>query len=110
MSNNRLLSIYFILKQDFVFSALLLLEQTLLKRFGFYYQNSYLSEVLLDVRTSTKFLGPFLRDIGSRRDVMTAYMKGFLVGSEFAAIDLTAYSRLIKDISNITRKKERKSR
>jgi len=42
-----------------------------------------------DIRTSTKFLGPFLQDIGSRRGVMTAYMKEFLVGSEFAAIDLS---------------------
>jgi transposase len=76
-------------KELFVFSALRLLEQTPLKRFGFYYQNSYLSEVLPDVKTSIKFLCPFLRDIGSRRDVMTAYMKEFLVGSEFAAIDLS---------------------
>ena len=76
-------------KELFVLSALRLLEQTPLKRFGFYYQNSHLSEVLPDVRTSTKFLGPFLRDIGSRRKVMTAYMKEFLVGSEFAAIDLS---------------------
>nr|QNO51529.1 hypothetical protein CBNPKNJC_00044 [Methanosarcinales archaeon ANME-1 ERB6] len=76
-------------KELFVFSALRLLEQTPLKRFGFYYQNSYLSEVMPDVRTSTKFLGPFLQDIGSRRKVMTAYMKEFLVGSGFAAIDLS---------------------
>jgi hypothetical protein len=37
-----------------VLSALQLLEQTPLKRFGSYYQNSHLSEVLPDVRTSTK--------------------------------------------------------
>ena len=72
-----------------MFAALRFLEQTPLKRFEFYYQNSYLSEVLPDVRTSTKFLGHFLRDIDSRRSVMTAYMKEFLVGSEFAAIDLS---------------------
>ena len=48
-----------------------------------------MSEVMPDVRTSTKFLGPFLWDIGSRRGVMAEFMKGFLVGSEFAAIDLS---------------------
>jgi len=52
-----------------------------------------------EVRTSTKFLGHFLRDIGSRRGVMTEFMKEFLVGSEFAAIDLSEIFTFSKGVN-----------
>jgi hypothetical protein len=86
-------------KEIFVFSVLRLLEQSPLKRLGFYYRNSYLSEVMPEVRTSTKFLGHFLRDIGSRRGVMTEFMKEVLVGSEFAAIDLSEIFTFSKGVN-----------
>jgi len=76
-------------KELFVMSVFRLVEQSPLKRLGFYYQNSYLSESIPGARMSTKFLGPFLRDIGSFRGAMAEFMKEFVIGSEFAAIDLT---------------------
>ena len=76
-------------KELFMMSVFRLVEQSPLKRLKFYYQNSYLSESVPDARMSTKFLGPFLREIGSCRGAMAEFMKEFMIGSEFAAIDLT---------------------
>jgi len=66
-----------------------LIDGSPLKRLSFYYHSSFLSETLRDTRSSAKFLGPFLREIGSKRESMKNFMKEFLVGSEFAAIDLS---------------------
>ena len=76
-------------KEIFTMSIFRLVEQSPLKRFDFYYHNSHLSGSMPDARMSTKFLGPLLRDIGSRRDAIVKFMKEFVVGSELAAIDLT---------------------
>ncbi|ODS39696.1 hypothetical protein BEH94_06825 [Candidatus Altiarchaeales archaeon WOR_SM1_SCG] len=86
-------------KEIFMMSVFRLVEQSPLKRFDFYYHNSYLSESVPDARMSTKFLGPFLRDIGSRRENMTEFMKEFVVGSEFAAIDLTEIFTFSKGVN-----------
>jgi len=76
-------------KEVFLLSLFRLTNRSPLKRFGFYYNTSYLSESHTNVRTSGRFLGQFLRDIGSRRGPMADFMKEFLIGSEFAAIDMT---------------------
>lgn len=76
-------------KELFSLAVFRLCEKSPLKRIDFYYKNSYLSESLKDVRTSRKFLGPFLREIGNRREFIKRFMRSFMVASEYAIIDLT---------------------
>lgn len=76
-------------KELFLLSAFRLTEKSPLKHIGFYYDNSYLSEAIGGVRTSQKFLGPFLRGIGSRREAMKRFMRGFVIGTRYAIVDLT---------------------
>lgn len=76
-------------KELFTLAVFRLTEKSPLKRIGFYYNTSYLSESLKGVRTSQKFLGSFLREIGSNRELMKQFMRSFIVGTEYAIIDIT---------------------
>jgi len=76
-------------KTLYALSVLRLVEKTPLKRFELAYHTSYISEEFPGLNLSAKYLGPFLREIGCRREAMTGFMKTFLSGSEHAAIDLT---------------------
>lgn len=76
-------------KELFSLAVFRLTEKSPLKRIGFYYQNSYLSETIEDVRTSQKFLGPFLRNIGIQRESIKKFMRRFMIDTDYAIIDLT---------------------
>jgi len=76
-------------KELFSLALFRLMEKSPLKHIGFCYANSYLSEIINGVRTSQKFLGPFLQRIGIRRELMKEFMRSFMVNTEYALIDLT---------------------
>ncbi len=76
-------------KELFTLAIFRLTEKSPLKRISFYYHTSYLSESLKDVRTSQRFLGSFLGEIGSQRELMKQFMRSFVVGTEYAIIDVT---------------------
>lgn len=76
-------------KELFCLSVFRLMEKSPLKRMNFYYKNSYISEAIKDVRTSGKFLGKFMREIGVRRESMKEFMGYFMIDTEYAVIDLT---------------------
>ena len=76
-------------KELFCLALFRLIERSPLKRMGFYYENSHISERIKNVRTSGKFLGRFLREIGMQRELMKEFMRSFIVDTEYAIIDLT---------------------
>ena len=83
-------------KELFSLAVFRLTEKSPLKRVGFYYDNSYFSESFKGVRTSQKFLGSFLREIGSRRELIKDFMRVFMADGKYGIIDLTnifSYSR-----------------
>lgn len=76
-------------KELFSLALFRLMEKSPLKHIGFYYANSYLSEIINGMRTSQKFLGPFLQRIGIRRELMKDFMRSFMIKADYALIDLT---------------------
>lgn len=77
-----------------------LMEKSPLKRMRFYYMNSYISETLKEVRTSGKFLGNFLREIGIQRELMKQFMRSFMIHTDYALIDLTDIFSYSKGLIN----------
>jgi hypothetical protein len=76
-------------KELFVLATLRLSEKAPLKKISFYYETSFLSELLAGTRTSKNFLGPFLRDVGVRRESIKSFMRSFMISTEYAIIDIT---------------------
>lgn len=76
-------------KELFCLAVFRLMEKSPLKRINIYYMDSYISETIKDVRTSGKFLGNFMREIGIRRELMKQFMRSFMIDTEYALIDLT---------------------
>lgn len=76
-------------KELFSLAVFRLIEKSTLKMAQFHYQNSFLSECIKGARMSPKFLGPFLRDIGTKRESIQQFMCSFLVDTEYAVIDVT---------------------
>lgn len=76
-------------KELFCLAVFRLMEKSPLKHVRFYYTNSYISETIKKVRTSGKFLGNFLREIGVRRESMKEFMRLFMIHTDYALIDLT---------------------
>lgn len=76
-------------KELFTLAIFRLTEKSPLKRIGFHYCTSYLSESIKGVRTSQKFLGSFLREIGSSRELMKQFMRSFILATDYAIIDIT---------------------
>ncbi len=65
-----------------------LLHASPLKRIDFYYQTSYMSEIL-EARTSPGFLSSLLRTIGLGRENTMIFLRHFVVEDDIAVIDLT---------------------
>ncbi len=71
-----------------IFAMFRLMHASPLKRVKFYYDTSYISEII-DADVSPKALSSLLRDIGLRRETTQAFLKHFLKGQEAGIIDLT---------------------
>lgn len=76
-------------KELFTLAVFRLTEKSTIKMIQFHYQNSFLSETIKGTRASSKFLGPFLRDVGVRRESIKQFMRSFLIDTEYAIIDIT---------------------
>ncbi|MCL5677679.1 MAG: hypothetical protein M1442_00215, partial [Candidatus Thermoplasmatota archaeon] len=73
----------------FSFAALRLLHNAHIKNLEFHYETSYLSELIPDADLSDRRVGGMLREIGMDRESMISFMRNFISGSGYAAIDLT---------------------
>ncbi len=71
-----------------VFAMFRLMHASPLKSVKFYYDTSYVSEIM-DADVSPKALSSLLRDIGTRRETTQSFLKRFLKDGEVAIIDLT---------------------
>lgn len=87
-------------KELFVLATLRLIERSPLKNINYYFSNSYLSNILVETRTSKNFLGPFLREVGSRRESIKQFMRSFMVDIEYALIDLTHIFSYSEEVMN----------
>ena len=73
-----------------------LLHASPLKRIDFYYQTSYMSEIL-EARTSPGFLSSLLRTIGLGRENTMIFLRHFVVEDDIAVIDLTTVFSMTVD-------------
>lgn len=87
-------------KELFILAIMRLLEKSPLKNIYFYYKNSYISEIIKNAKISDKYVGHFLRIMGSRREPMKDYMRSFMVGAEYAIVDLTHIFSYSKGVMN----------
>ena len=76
-------------RELFAFAAMRLLHNTHIKNLEFHYETSWLSELIPDAQLSDRHVGGMLREVGIDREQMTAFMRSFVSGGGYAAIDLT---------------------
>lgn len=74
----------------FAIAASRMIEQCPFKRTGNQYANSYISEILPDLRLSPKDISAFLREFGSKRAEMVEFMRGFIGDDANILFDGTA--------------------
>ena len=74
----------------FAISLSRLIEQCPFKRTENHYANSYVSEVLLDLKLSPKDISFFLRDFGNKRAEMVEFMRGYIGDDANILFDGTA--------------------
>lgn len=76
-------------KELWSMAYLRLMYQTPLKHLGLYYQTSFISETLPQVRFSDKSITACLRDTGQQRGKIVTFLQRFVKGSSFVLIDAT---------------------
>jgi transposase len=76
-------------KELWSMAYLRLMYQTPLKHLDLYYQTSFISETLPQVRFSDKSITACLRDIGQQRGKIVTFLQRFVKGSSFVLIDAT---------------------
>lgn len=76
-------------KEMAVFAVVRLFHSSPLKNVIHYYATSHLSDIFLGATVSPKSLSSLLRFLGERRGKAVEFMKEFVMGSEFAVLDLT---------------------
>ena len=79
-----------------------LLHNTHIKNLEFHYSTSFLSELIPDADLSDRVVGSMLREVGMDRSSMTAFMRNFMTGSGYAAIDLTHVLSLSEGVISST--------
>lgn len=87
-------------KEIFVLALLRMIEKSPLKNVQFYYHNSFISETLKNTRTSDKFLGHFLREIGMQRELIKDFMRSFMVDTKYGIVDLTHVFSYSENVMN----------
>ena len=86
----------------FSFAALRLLHNAHIKNLEFHYETSFLSELIPDADLSDRRVGGMLRDVGMDRETMTSFMRNFVSGGGYAAIDLTHVLSLSEGVISST--------
>jgi len=76
-------------KELWSMAYLRLMYQTPLKHLDLYYQTSFVSETLPQVRFKDKGITACLRDIGQERGKIVSFLQRFVGGSSFVLIDAT---------------------
>lgn len=76
-------------KEIYTIAMLRLFYKTHLKNLQFYYENSYLSEIIKDAELTQKFTGIFLRNLGTERELVLKYTNKFMVTNQTVVIDMT---------------------
>ncbi len=89
-------------KEITIFAMARLFHASPLKNVLHYYATSHLSDVLPDAGVSPRQLGHLLSSLGTRRGKMVEFMKGFVLGNEFMAMDLTHVFSLSEDVISAT--------
>lgn len=85
-------------KEIYVFSIFRLLYNSPIKNLMTYYTTSFISEILPKTHLSPKVVGNMLRDIGKEREKAKLFLKQFLIGNDYALIDLTHVFSLSEDV------------
>ena len=89
-------------KEIFVFSMFRMLYNSPIKNIHTYYTSSFISEILPNARLSTRFISKMLKDIGIEREKIRDFLKDFIVGDEFAVIDITHIFSLSENVISST--------
>jgi transposase len=89
-------------KEIFIFSMMRLIYVSPLKNVEFHYSTSYISETVPDAHVSPESLSNMLRKIGIDRKSVTEFMKGFLKGDRYLAVDLTHVLSMSENIISAT--------
>jgi transposase len=89
-------------RELFSFAALRLLHNAHIKNLEFHYETSFLSELVPDADLSDRRVGGMLRDVGMDRETMTSFMRNFVSGGGYAAIDLTHVLSLSEGVISST--------
>lgn len=76
-------------KEILVFACMRLLHRSAMKNVEFHYRSSFLSELIHEAHVSPDVLGDLLRSIGIDRTSMIAFMRAFMSGDRYLAVDLT---------------------
>lgn len=76
-------------KEIFVLSCLRLMHRCPLKNMPIYYQDSWLSEEIKDVRLHEKAIHNLLEDVGRDREAIVEFLRDFISCKEGILIDLT---------------------
>lgn len=82
----------------FLFSFFRLLHISPIKNLGAYYAASFISETFTCAHLSPKVIGNLLRDVGKEREKMKLFLKQFLIGTDYALIDLTHVFSLSENV------------
>jgi len=85
-------------KEIFIFSLFRLLHNSPIKNIHIYYTTSFISEIIKDARVSPKFISKMLKDIGTEREKVKGFLKEFIIGDEFAIIDITHMFSLSENV------------
>jgi len=89
-------------KEIAVFAFVRLFHSSPLKNVLHHYLTSHLSDLFPDARVSSKSLSELLCSIGKRRRKAVEFLRNFVVGSEFAVIDLTHIFSLSENVISAT--------
>jgi transposase len=85
-----------------VFAVFRLMHNSPLKNVEFYYQTSFLSETISDADVSERRIGDFIRTLGAERGVVEKFLKHFIIGAEYIAVDLTHVFSLSENVISST--------
>ncbi|QRF75346.1 Transposase [Thermoplasmatales archaeon] len=76
-------------KEIFIFACMRLMYTSPMKNVEFHYSTSYISEMIPDAHVSPESLGNMLRITGMDRASQIRFMKAFMNGDRYLAVDLT---------------------
>lgn len=89
-------------KEIIVFAIMRFFHSTPMKNVFNHYISSHLSDVFSEAKVSAKSLSNLLRSVGRKRNKTVEFMKNFVLGSQFAVVDLTHVFSLSENVISAT--------